>query len=208
MKVPDKHPSAPVREIEIVDAKGQHRTISLLHSFTERAHAASQTTTANDSTPPPANRGLDFQLWTLSPPRRSAASSEVNAIKSGAPPALEDKTGPALAAGIVEPIRPDALPRPDTITGHLKRGALIHRVEPTYPELARQQGVFGTVTLRATVDPQGAVREVRVISGPKMLIQSAVNAVRQWRYAPTMLDGKAIETEVEINLVFNLPNRG
>jgi TonB family protein len=205
--VQDEHPAAPLRVIEIVDSNNRHRTISLLHASTEKDRSVPQQPTPDRSAEATGNQGLNFQIWALSPPNRSAASREANAIERGAPPAVQGGKGPTLAPAIMEPMGPGALPKPDTMTGILKTGALIHRVEPNYPEIAKQQGVSGTVTLRATVDREGAVQAIRVISGPKMLVHSAVNAVRQWRYAPTLLDGKAIETEVEINLVFSLPNR-
>ena len=97
------------------------------------------------------------------------------------------------------------VPMPENSAGVLQRGALLHRVEPEYPEIARDQRLSGTVILDAHIGTDGSVRSIRVISGPKLLTAAAENAVREWRYAPTFLDGSPIETDVQISLVFHLP---
>jgi protein TonB len=84
----------------------------------------------------------------------------------------------------------------------LKRGELIRRVEPIYPAVARDHGIGGIVKLRLIVGPDGIVRGVEFVSGPQVLVGAAKTAVLQWRYTPTVLDGKAIETENEVSLVF------
>ncbi|MGH9685572.1 MAG: TonB family protein [Candidatus Acidiferrales bacterium] len=204
-----ERPPAPVKEIEIVSADNQNWTISLLGAPIRPAPAIPQTRPAVSAAQSNATPGMNFQVWTLSPPRRSIAASDASAAQKAAPPAVDDSKagqGVAPSESSLEPTEPVVLPVPENMTGVLKRGALIHRVEPEYPEIAKQQGISGTVILEATIGMDGAVSAVRVISGPKLLIRAAQNAVRQWRYAPTLLDGKAIETTVQISLVFHLPN--
>ncbi|MGA9883951.1 MAG: TonB family protein [Candidatus Acidiferrales bacterium] len=204
-----KRPPPPVENIEIVSANSQDRTISLLGAPVRPVPVIPQTRPAGGAAHSDATPGMNFQVWTLSPPQRSIAASNASAAQKTAPPPVDDsKAGQYLApvGSGIEPAEPVALPVPQNMTGVLKRGALIHRVEPEYPEVAKQQGASGTVTLQATVGADGVVRDVRVIGGPKLLIRAALNAVQQWRYAPTLLDGKAIETQVEISLVFHLPN--
>ncbi|MGH9738466.1 MAG: TonB family protein [Candidatus Acidiferrales bacterium] len=205
-----EQPAPAVKEIEIIDANSQHRTISLLGAPGVPVPAIPQARTVMGATQTGATAGMNFQVWTLSPPKPSTAASNAGAAQKPAPPAVDDiKAGQDLApvgpSGVV-PAGPVALPAPKNMTGALKQGALIHRVEPGYPEIAMQQGVSGTVVLQAAVGVDGTVRDVQVISGPKLLIHAAVDAVRRWRYEPTLLDGKAIETHVEISLVFHLPN--
>lgn len=208
MSLRDEQPPPPVKEIEIVGTDSQDRTISLLSAPEGHVTAIPQAGTATGAAQTGANAGMNFQVWTLTPPKASAAASNAGAAQT-TPPAVDNiKAGQDLApvGSGIEPTEPVALPRPQNMTGVLKRGALIHRVEPEYPEIAKQQGISGTVALEVTVGVDGVVRDVRVISGPKLLIHAALDAVRQWRYAPTLLDGKAIETHVEISLLFHLPN--
>ena len=89
--------------------------------------------------------------------------------------------------------------------GVLQRGRLIHRVEPLYPSLALESQIEGTVKLHAVIGEDGSVRTLESVSGPDELLDSAMNAVHQWRYTPTILDGKPIETDQDIFIVFRLP---
>jgi TonB family protein len=88
---------------------------------------------------------------------------------------------------------------------NLQIGRVNHRVDPEYPGQALRQGIEGTVQLRASISAPGEVRSISVMSGPPLLASYAVNAVRSWRYTPTLLDGKPIETEANITIVFWLP---
>jgi TonB family protein len=82
-------------------------------------------------------------------------------------------------------------------------GKLLHRVSPAYPIEARVLRQGGTVVLAATVMEDGRVGSVRVIDGPQLFAQSAVEAVKQWRYKPFELDGKPVKNEIAITLQFN-----
>lgn len=81
---------------------------------------------------------------------------------------------------------------------------LIHRVQPVYPPLARQTRTQGTVVLRAVIGTDGAVREVQLVSGHPLLVQAALDAVGQWRYQPTLLNGRPVEVETRITVIFIL----
>ena len=82
---------------------------------------------------------------------------------------------------------------------------LIRRVNPIYPPEARIQRLAGLVTLDATVAEDGSVHNLKVISGPSLLASAATTAVKQWRYSPSTLDGKPIEVQKRITIVFKLP---
>jgi protein TonB len=82
---------------------------------------------------------------------------------------------------------------------------LLHWVEPIYPEEALDQGVQGTVRLHVVVGADGAVEDVEALNGAAMLIPAAIEAVRQWRYKPTLVDGKAVQTTSDVSLVFTIP---
>ena len=84
-------------------------------------------------------------------------------------------------------------------------GYLLERVEPQYPEAARQQHIQGPVVLNVLVGISGLVREVSVISGDPQLAKAATDAVQQWRFNPHQLNGKAVEFETRITVNFALP---
>ncbi|MGA9472744.1 MAG: TonB family protein [Terriglobales bacterium] len=84
-------------------------------------------------------------------------------------------------------------------------GRLLKRVVPSYPPDALQQRIDGTVRLRASIGEDGKVQSVEPLTGPPLLIGAAVVAVREWRYGPTILDGRHIQTQTDISLVFRLP---
>jgi TonB family protein len=99
---------------------------------------------------------------------------------------------------------PVAIPTPFDAakTNRLQVGAIESRIDPPYPEDAAARRVEGTVQLHATIAADGSVENVAGLSGPPPLVLSAANAVRQWRFKPTLLDGKPIETEADIAIVF------
>ena len=82
---------------------------------------------------------------------------------------------------------------------------LLQRVDPEYPEEAKQQHVQGPVVLNVLVGRSGLVREAGVISGDPQLAKAATDAVRQWRFNPHKLNGKAVEFETRITVNFALP---
>jgi len=131
------------------------------------------------------------------------------------PPGLEGPPGPATP-GIMEgfpdgqPIeiaRPLEPPRPEkrvVRSGNVMEAMLVHRVEPDYPGLAKNIGLSGTVILRARIGTDGGVRDLQLVSGNALLARSALEAVRQWRYRPTTLNGEAVEVETQITVIFVL----
>ncbi len=82
---------------------------------------------------------------------------------------------------------------------------LIQKVDPIYPPKARIQGLTGSVTLDATIAEDGSIRAVAVVSGTSLLADAAATAIRQWRYRPATLNGKPVETQKRITVVFKLP---
>ena len=88
---------------------------------------------------------------------------------------------------------------------NLSIGKLLRYIAPAYPPDARQQRLEGTVRLRAVISEDGAVESLEPLSGPPLLVEAAVAAVRDWRYSPTLLDGQRIQTQAEIRLVYRLP---
>jgi TonB family protein len=88
----------------------------------------------------------------------------------------------------------------------LQMGRLVTRVDPVYPEEARQQGVEGTARVHAIFNRDGSIQSVISLSGPPSLMPAAMNAVRQWRYSQTILGGQPMETEEDVTVLFRLTN--
>jgi TonB family protein len=89
-------------------------------------------------------------------------------------------------------------------TGPCQGAKLIKRVEPIYPPLARQTRISGTVQLHAIIGTDGTVQSLEVISGHPLLLQAAMNAVKQWRYQQSLLNGTPIEIDTTIDVIFSL----
>jgi protein TonB len=97
-----------------------------------------------------------------------------------------------------------APPKKITISGGVMAGNLILKVTPVYPSIAKAARVQGTVVLQATISKTGSIENLHVISGPQMLQQAALDAVKSWRYRPYLLSGEPVEVETQVNVVFTL----
>jgi TonB family protein len=95
---------------------------------------------------------------------------------------------------------------PHTVPAKIMQGNLISRVTPRYPPAAKTARIQGTVELDAVIDKGGRVDNLKVVSGPSELQQSSLDAVRQWRYKPFLLNGDPIEVETTISVTYTLQN--
>jgi TonB family protein len=90
------------------------------------------------------------------------------------------------------------------VGGNVARAKLNKMVDPVYPSAAKAAGVSGTVILHAVISKDGTVQQVEVISGPPLLLESAMDAVKQWRYEPTLLNGQPVEVDTTISVAYRL----
>jgi protein TonB len=97
-----------------------------------------------------------------------------------------------------------ATPQRVRISQGVTKGLMIHRVEPRYPPLAMQARIQGDVVLRAVIDKNGNIQDLQLISGHPMLVPSAIEAVKQWRYKPYLLNGSPVEVDTTITVIFSL----
>jgi len=110
------------------------------------------------------------------------------------------------------PPPPKAAPPPPKPVGIQKIGGnviaanLINPVKPVYPPLAKMARQQGTVKFEAMISKEGTIEELKVVSGPPLLIQAAQDAVKQWRYKPTILNGEPVEVQTTIDVNFSLSN--
>jgi len=93
---------------------------------------------------------------------------------------------------------------PVKVGGNVQAARIINRPNPVYPPLARQTRINGTVRLHAIISKDGTIQQLEVISGHPLLQQAALDAVRQWRYQPTLLNGEPVEVDTTIDVIFSL----
>ncbi len=132
-------------------------------------------------------------------------------------PVREDSlvSAPPVAAAVsslpgeIPKFAPETAPLP-RFGGAVSRGSdaaptVLKRVNPIYPQQAKSHGIWGDVILDATVAQNGSVRSIKVISGPALLCDAAVVAMRQWRFLPALLNGKPVEVQQRVTIKFKLP---
>jgi TonB family protein len=202
-------PAASPSEIEVENLSGQRWSIPFNGPLNPSADPGRRPSAAYSQQ---QARKLQpgFRTWILSAPQQQArtASGEGGDLKEP-PPVVSEASPPSdnvlTSSGTARSLAPApvlAVPAPATPTGIVKQGQLIHRIDPEYPEIAKDQHAEGTVRLNVTVGTDGIVRGVTLLGGPRLLVDAAEKAVRQWRYTPTMLDGKPVEFQREVDLTF------
>jgi len=102
------------------------------------------------------------------------------------------------------PAPPPAEPRRIRVGGYVVAARLVTAVKPAYPAAARAAGIVGMVNLQGIVGVDGTLTGLRVLSGNSTLTEAAMEAVRQWRYQPTMLNGEPVEVITDITVEFEL----
>jgi TonB family protein len=128
----------------------------------------------------------------------AAASGNLNGIVPSQP-VLPPQPGPSTPAASPAPSANSASAASG---GQLRPAEVISRKDPEYPRLARQAGASGMVELEATIGLDGRVKNARVVKGNPMLQKAALDAVLEWRYRPATLNGKPVESPIEIKLNF------
>jgi protein TonB len=113
-------------------------------------------------------------------------------------------SGGGVFSGHAGPKVKVAAPTKVSVSAGVAVGLLIQRTAPVYPPIAKSARVSGTVVIQATISKTGSVVNPRVVSGPTMLRQSALDAVKTWRFRPYLLDGEPVEVETTVNVIFTL----
>jgi protein TonB len=112
--------------------------------------------------------------------------------------------GGVIGGAGTAPPPPKIAPSRVRVGGAVQAAKIINRVTPTYPPLARQTRISGTVKLHAIIGKDGTVQSLQVIAGHPLLVQSALDAVKQWRYQPTLLNNDPVDVDTEIDVIFSL----
>lgn len=142
------------------------------------------------------------------PPPMAATSGVVGGVPGGIPGGqlggviggIVSATSNLASVPKLQPVMPQRV----RISQGVTKGLLIHRVEPSYPPLARAARVQGDVILTAVISVNGEIENLQLISGHPMLVPAAISAVKQWRYKPYLLNGQPVEVETTITVIFAL----
>jgi TonB family protein len=114
----------------------------------------------------------------------------------------EQTTPQAPANASPEPNSSTPKPRSIRVGGKVAAANLIHQVKPVYPKDAEKQHITGTVLLHVAIGYDGTVEKLEYVSGPQELKPSAMEAVKQWRYKPTLLNGEPVQVDTTIAVVY------
>jgi len=140
---------------------------------------------------------------------KEEAEPEVMGTTGGVPGGVPGGQMGGVIGGVIGGVG-GAPPPPKATTSRIRQGgavtqaSLVNRVQPNYPPLARQTRISGTVRLHAIISKDGSVQQLEVMSGHPLLVQAALDAVRQWRYRPTTLNGEPVEVDTTIDVIFSL----
>ena len=205
---PEPAPPPPQREEPTTPAKSARTTPA--------PPAPAKATAKRKTEPTPPVGGLVIYengkvVYRMDPTGQTTSAE----TKSGATPASNDSASGAPASnapGSIQSSIESAAQRqaeppvePAADAAPAQNDYLLERVEPIYPEEAKQQHIHGPVVLNALVGVDGSVRKVEVISGNPQLVKAAADAVRQWRFRPHNLNGRPVEFETRITVNFQLP---
>jgi periplasmic protein TonB len=133
--------------------------------------------------------------------------------KPGSPWGIKGLASPAITEAPRIILKPPSHPKESKgterveIPSVLLASKLIYKVVPVYPPLALKTGVSGTVTLMAFIDEAGNVADLKVLSGHMLLKEAAMQAVKQWKYSPTVLNGEPVPVQATVNVIFTLNNK-
>lgn len=175
-------------------------------SATARAEATAPDTTTNLDMPPAPLVVEGGKRQSNSLPHQTEAQLAPPSLDAVAGTAKPGLPGMVSSAKVDVPKLAAAPPAPQRIqvSQGVTQGLLVRQVKPQYPAMARESRVEGDVVLAAVIGKDGVVNDVRAISGPALLIHAAIQAVRQWRYKPYLLNGQPVEVETQVKVQFRL----
>ena len=137
-------------------------------------------------------------------PPQMAATGVVGGVPGGIPGgSMGGVIGSVLSSTPVA-VPKIATPTRIRVSSGVQSGLLVRRVNPTYPPLARQARIQGVVLLQAEISKEGNIVNLQLISGHPMLAPAAIDAVKQWKYKPYLLNGEPVEVETQVQVNFTL----
>jgi protein TonB len=138
------------------------------------------------------------------PPPAMASTGVVGGVPGGVPGgSMGGVIGSVLSSTPVA-VPKVATPQRVRVSSGVQSGLLVRKVAPQYPPLARQARIQGTVVLQAQISKEGNIENLQLISGHPMLAPAAIEAVKQWKYRPYLLNGEPVEVETQVQVNFTL----
>jgi protein TonB len=162
-----------------------------------------------------APKSVPKEIATIREEELPPAASGVGGVMGGIAGGVAGGTPGGVLGGIIGSV-PNAAPPPPppppvkaapkriTIGGNVQQAKLVRQPKPVYPPLAKQARISGVVHLAAVISKDGTIQDLKVISGHPLLIPSALEAVKQWVYQPTLLNGEPVEVSTQIDVNFTL----
>ena len=190
-------PESPTLQPVTVEDASQSKDDPLVRQTLEKMFE--QSVGVPDSEKPPAESPINEGADNLAP---FSDATTVPSIDLGIESPTTTKTTAAPAPTLDS--SPPSAPRPQPIrvNGGVQQANLISVVQPVYPPEAKRARILGVVVLEAVIDKDGTVDNLKVITGHPLLIQAAIDAVKQWRYKPTLLNGELVPVVTTVTLNF------
>jgi protein TonB len=166
-------------------------------TMTDRQRAQAEAMNHQLNAPSRIPNDLKMLAGREAPPSSGFASSGLDGIggMGSAGNVFSGQNGPRVKV---------AAPTKMSISAGVAGGLLIQKTAPVYPQIAREARVSGTVVIQATISKTGAIEKLHAVSGPTMLRQPAMDAVKTWHYKPYMLDGEPVDVETTVSVNFTL----
>ena len=208
--------AGPPFQVEVLDASGKRWMLWFVHNDSNKGNdqiskrlgtesPTSATKRKDTAEEPETPHTFTLEAPNISHPQGDSSQAnnpgaEAPAIQTGPAVSQEEPIGGALGDRVAPPA-----PAVNTVVGGMVQMArLIHEVPPIYPAIAKSTHVSGNVVVDALIDAKGNVKTAKVLSGPAMLQQAAIETVRQWRYEPARLDGQAVAMHLTVTVKFRL----
>jgi periplasmic protein TonB len=138
------------------------------------------------------------------PPPVMASTGVVGGVPGGVPGGSMGGVIGSVLGGLQVAVPKIATPQRVRVSSGVSSGLLIRKVSPNYPPLARQARIQGTVVLQAQISKDGSIQNLQLVSGHPMLAPAAIEAVKQWKYKPYLLNGEPVEVETQVQVNFTL----
>jgi protein TonB len=138
------------------------------------------------------------------PPPAMASSGVVGGVPGGIPGGQMGGVIGGIISSTPVAVPKVATPQRVRVSQGVSAGLLVRKVNPNYPPLARQARIQGQVVLRAVISKDGSIENLSLVSGHPMLAPAAIDAVKQWRYKPYLLNGEPVEVDTEVLVNFTL----
>jgi protein TonB len=137
-------------------------------------------------------------------PPQMAATGVVGGVPGGIPGGQMGGVIGGIISSTPVAVPKVATPQRVRVSAGVTSGLLVRRIQPNYPPLARQARIQGTVVLHAVISKEGAIENLTLVSGHPMLAPAAIDAVKQWKYKPYLLNGEPVEVDTEVQVNFTL----